>query len=296
MRLQYRLSGFADIESKVLTLRQLVSLRRLGRLPRTLLPPERRARRWAQAFQAHDGAQAGAIHREIAVVLFGQDRVAENWPDGDHFRMRIHRLIRAPEKLIGGGYRDRLRGFVEFRIVRDLGLTPSDESEHHQDASVIEGDNSMPQGIDDSLPGLGDGIVFTPFQASIISTFSNFYYNDSINFDNFVNYDWSNSQYPADPTTPGDGRPTLGGWWDQFMDDLEVWGGNTFANGQDLNGDGEVDFRDAAIAMQQAADHAEEELDNGAGMDAYFGQGTAEIVGGVFGSIADFFDSVADSE
>lgn len=109
VRLHYRLSGFVDIESKVLTLRRLVALRRLGRLPHTLFPPERRARRWAQAFQAHDGAQAGASHREIAAALFGQDRVSEDWREGDHMRMRVHRLIRTAEKLIDGGYHELLR-------------------------------------------------------------------------------------------------------------------------------------------------------------------------------------------
>lgn len=109
VRLHYRLSGFVDIESKVLTLRRLVALHRLGRLPHTLFPPERRARRWAQAFQAHDGAQAGASHREIAIALFGRDRVTDDWREGDHMRMRVHRLIRTADKLIDGGYRELLR-------------------------------------------------------------------------------------------------------------------------------------------------------------------------------------------
>src|SRR3546814_5027044 len=72
VRFRYELSGFKHIEAKTLTLRRLMLLRRLGRFPSGLYPPERRARRWAMALQAYDAVQAGATHREIAAALFGQ--------------------------------------------------------------------------------------------------------------------------------------------------------------------------------------------------------------------------------
>lgn len=109
VRLAYDLSGFVDVESKLMTLRRLIALRRLGRLPRALYPPDRRARRWAQAFQAFDGARDGATHREIATVLFGPDRVEADWRAGEDMRMRIHRLIRTADRLIEKGWRDILR-------------------------------------------------------------------------------------------------------------------------------------------------------------------------------------------
>ena len=52
VRLDYHLSGHADVAAKLLTLRRLTALCRLGRFPSTLFPPERRARRWAMALQA----------------------------------------------------------------------------------------------------------------------------------------------------------------------------------------------------------------------------------------------------
>lgn len=109
VHLVYRLSGFTDIEAKIMTLRRLLALERLGRLPVSLFPPERKACRWAMMLQAHDGMQAGASQREIAIALFGEDRVSNDW-QADYLRSRIQRLIRSAEKMIlGGGYRTLLQ-------------------------------------------------------------------------------------------------------------------------------------------------------------------------------------------
>jgi hypothetical protein len=106
--LRYLLSGFQDIEAKILTLRRLCHLCRFGRFPRNLYLPERRAARWLLMLRAWEGVQAGASQREIAAVLFGERAVREDWVDG-FLRTRVQRLIRGAEKLIGGGYRDLLR-------------------------------------------------------------------------------------------------------------------------------------------------------------------------------------------
>src|SRR3546814_15100950 len=79
VRFRYELAGFKHVEAKTLTLRRLMLLRRLGRFPSGLYPPERRARRWAMALQAYDAVQAGATHREIAAALFGEKVVKEDW-------------------------------------------------------------------------------------------------------------------------------------------------------------------------------------------------------------------------
>lgn len=110
VRFRYELSGFKHIEAKTLTLRRFMLLRQLGRFPRGLYPPERRARRWAMALQVYDAVQAGASHREIAAALFGEKAVREDWCGrSDYLRLRVQRLVRMADKLVNGGYRDLLR-------------------------------------------------------------------------------------------------------------------------------------------------------------------------------------------
>jgi hypothetical protein len=109
VHLEYCLSGFAGLDPKIMTLRKLLALERLGRLPATLCPPSRKADRWRMTLQAHDGMRAGASQREIAIALFGEQRVNADWEAG-YLRTRIQRLIRTAEKMIrGGGYRLLLR-------------------------------------------------------------------------------------------------------------------------------------------------------------------------------------------
>src|SRR3546814_6325221 len=68
------LCGLKDFEIKPLTLQRLCRLARSGRLLKSLYPPERRARRWVEMLRAFDGAATGASQRDIAAVLFGEDR------------------------------------------------------------------------------------------------------------------------------------------------------------------------------------------------------------------------------
>lgn len=109
--LHYDLSGFRDIEPKLLTLRQLIAFRRLQRFPQSLFPPERRAERWRLALRALDAHRAGLHPREIAAVLFGPTAVRRDW-DGpsDYLRSRVRRAIAAGERLANGGHLDLLRG------------------------------------------------------------------------------------------------------------------------------------------------------------------------------------------
>ena len=111
VRLRYEFPGLAGMEAKLLTLRRLVGLVRLGRFPRGLfpLPPVQRARRWMMALRALDARREGATHREIAAALFGETRVDADW-DGSsaYLRCRVQRLIRLGEALVQGGYRDLL--------------------------------------------------------------------------------------------------------------------------------------------------------------------------------------------
>lgn len=110
VRLDYHLTGNADVGAKLLTLRRLAALCRLGRFPATLFPPERRARRWALALQAWDGRQAGASHRDIAQAIHGEAAVHAHWlGKSDYMRTHIKRLLRTADMLIGGGWRHLLR-------------------------------------------------------------------------------------------------------------------------------------------------------------------------------------------
>ena len=56
-----------------------------------------------------DGRLAGASYREIAVVLFGRNRVERDWDQSDnHLKNRIRRAAQRGKFLMEGGYRDFL--------------------------------------------------------------------------------------------------------------------------------------------------------------------------------------------
>jgi hypothetical protein len=109
VRLRYDLAGFHHVEAKLATLQRLLALWRLGRFPRSLFPPERRAHRWIIALRALDGRRAGATSREIAAALFSHDVARNDW-DGasDYLRSRVRRAIATGEDLARDGYLDLL--------------------------------------------------------------------------------------------------------------------------------------------------------------------------------------------
>jgi hypothetical protein len=108
---RYLLSGFRHMEAKVLALQRLRGLCRLGRLPRGLFPPERRARRWAMMLRAWDGEMAGASRRQVAAAIFGETAAHELWESG--YRSRMQRLVREAEEMVSGGYLGLLRRETE---------------------------------------------------------------------------------------------------------------------------------------------------------------------------------------
>ena len=88
------------------SLRMLVALRDTGQLPPLAGRSPPKAGRWIQIIQAHDARGQGASQRDIAMLLFGEARVHEDWAGrSDYMRMRVQRLLRAAEGLIAGGYR-----------------------------------------------------------------------------------------------------------------------------------------------------------------------------------------------
>jgi hypothetical protein len=108
--LQFNLTGFQDLDQKLLSLRRLIALHRQRQFSAQLYPREVKAARWATALQAYDGHSAGASFREIAIVLYGQDRVVEDWNGrSDFLRLRVQRMIKYARSMVAGGYAAHLR-------------------------------------------------------------------------------------------------------------------------------------------------------------------------------------------
>lgn len=57
-----------------------------------------------RALQALDGAQAGAVHRDIAQALFGLEAVALRWQADGELRAQVRHLLRRAAAYLGGGY------------------------------------------------------------------------------------------------------------------------------------------------------------------------------------------------
>ena len=109
--LQYHLHGLARAEGQLLPLRRLIDLCRHRRFAPNLFPADPRVERWLMALRVHDATMAGASQREIALALYGADRVAPGWHgNADSLRSRVRRLVREARALATGGYRSLIRG------------------------------------------------------------------------------------------------------------------------------------------------------------------------------------------
>jgi hypothetical protein len=110
VRLRYVLEGFEDLERKLLTLRRLAALWRLGRMPARLFPRDLRASRWIEMLRTLDALRSGASQRDIAEGLFGTRQVSRDWRAGsDYLRLRIQRLVRTSERIARTDYCRLLR-------------------------------------------------------------------------------------------------------------------------------------------------------------------------------------------
>ena len=95
VQLRYQLADGNSLPARVMTLRRLLALQRLGRFPQTLFPPEAYACRWIRSLQAFDGLASGASHRQIAIALYGADTVKVDWLGRSaYLRCRVQRLLR----------------------------------------------------------------------------------------------------------------------------------------------------------------------------------------------------------
>jgi len=72
--------------------------------------PIPRSQRLCTALRVLDGRLAGASYRDIAIALFGRDRVNDDWnAPGDHLKNRIRRAAQLGRLLMEGGYRAFLK-------------------------------------------------------------------------------------------------------------------------------------------------------------------------------------------
>jgi hypothetical protein len=91
-------------------LRCFSALRLTGDLPKDCLAPHPYAKRAALVLVALDGYLAGVAHRDIAVAMYGLERVDRDWSDpGEHLRDGVRRAIARGVALMEGGYRIFLR-------------------------------------------------------------------------------------------------------------------------------------------------------------------------------------------
>lgn len=107
----FQVRGLTSIEPKLLTLSRIGLVARLGLRAAPLWPPERRMPRWIEMLRVHDAVQDGASQREIGSVLFGAERIADDWQSGSgSLRSHVRRVIKLGRAMAGGGYRGLLRG------------------------------------------------------------------------------------------------------------------------------------------------------------------------------------------
>lgn len=110
--LRYRIAGpiGGETEDRLVPLRRLAGLCRTGRFLPALFPVERRVERLIDLLRVQDALTAGASQRDIALSLFGVERISSDWRAvSDSLRSRVRRLVRDARQMARGGYRDLLR-------------------------------------------------------------------------------------------------------------------------------------------------------------------------------------------
>jgi hypothetical protein len=104
-RLVFELDGLDDLNGQT---EQLKTLQRFTR-PETAggRSPFANDERLYHALIALDESMAGKTYRQIAIAIFGEQRVAEEWVGASQFlKDRTRRLVARGHELMTGGYRD----------------------------------------------------------------------------------------------------------------------------------------------------------------------------------------------
>lgn len=110
VRLHFDLAGFSQLDAKLLTVRRLLSLWRRGRFLNALFQPLAGLPQRLEVLRVADARAAGASHREIAAVLYGEQRVRVEWNGHSDFLLsRVRRRAAEARRMEKGGYRALLR-------------------------------------------------------------------------------------------------------------------------------------------------------------------------------------------
>lgn len=97
------------LKNHLLLIRRLNDVYMHGKFRPALFPPDNRSRRLRQVLTALDGRLACRTDREIAIELFGEQRVMADWNDpGGWLRDRVRRAVNRGLFLMSGGYRTLL--------------------------------------------------------------------------------------------------------------------------------------------------------------------------------------------
>ncbi len=105
VRLSYDLAGRRRLRRRLLALRQLDALMRLGRVPRPLAVPALNTDRPWMLLRTLEALAANTKARSIAIALFGRSVVEQEWEhESDHLRSRTRRLIDKARRLTTGGH------------------------------------------------------------------------------------------------------------------------------------------------------------------------------------------------
>jgi hypothetical protein len=92
--------------ARVQALRRFSDMITHRRLRTFLYPPDMRASRLARLLQVLDGWNSRVSYRDIALAIFGEERVSADWRDpGAHLRDHLRRALRSGRALMMGGYR-----------------------------------------------------------------------------------------------------------------------------------------------------------------------------------------------
>jgi hypothetical protein len=108
--LRYDLYGVATALRRLLPVRRLIDLCRFQRFSASLYPRDPLIRRGVTLLRVSDALADGASQREIAVALFGPDRVSQDWIGrSDALRSLVRRLVADARYMEAGGYRSLLQ-------------------------------------------------------------------------------------------------------------------------------------------------------------------------------------------
>lgn len=111
VRLQVVFEPVARARQGWFALRRLIETIERGALAPRPLVSDFQATRWRSSLIAWDARALGASHRDIGGLLYGVDRVRNDWDtSSDSLRSQVRRLLAHADHMVLGGWRDLLAG------------------------------------------------------------------------------------------------------------------------------------------------------------------------------------------